>query len=208
MRDAILTAQPILVELVQYPREFDGISGDRLAALISEIASAMYAPAPSPYGHPPSLATLLSELRSHLDAAAANAVRAYDIPAGARAAVIQIGATALALAAAWDGVLDGISKPGQPPDTGAEVLRWLRQTIGELMGRTGEAAIATINPRAHLSRLLPENGIASVELAIASRWGAAIIVGSGDTVAAIAAAIVTALHRQSQAAQEARHAQG
>lgn len=204
MCDAIHTARrvdglPVLVELAQYPAEYDGRHGDEFAARLSEVASAV------PIFGADDVGFCLGHVRRLLTGLDVALRCGRQEPAvlpsaglvNARSLAVHLAAEAISLVAILDRSPDA-ARPARPPqpDLGAEVLRWLRQVVGELAGRTGETAIATTNPRAHLSRQLPADKIAAVEMAITSRWGCTIVTGTGDTVAGIAAAIVKATERR------------
>lgn len=187
--EAVTGGLPILVELVQYPQALDGPSGHALATLLSEVASAI--PATSSANSAASRTLVIDaerevdDLRSLLFAQPPN-------PAARRYA-IRLAATAIALVAALDA---RHSERNASLSLESEVTRWLRQTIGELMGRTGEAAIAAVTPRMLVSAVLgAAPTMDALETAIRLRWGVSLIVASNNTVADVAKAIVAAQKR-------------
>ncbi|KAA0678101.1 hypothetical protein [Roseomonas genomospecies 6] len=87
------------------------------------------------------------------------------------------------------------------PTLDQEVLHWLRRRVGELMGRTGEAAIAAAPSAARLVLLkLGMPDLDTLEAAIATRWGVSLTLGaSTDTIRDIAGAIVAGMQRKAAA---------
>ncbi len=81
------------------------------------------------------------------------------------------------------------------PTLDDEVIHWLRRTIGEAMGRVGVAAIAAATSRMLVGRLLNAPQLEMLEHTITSRWGVDLVIGSGNTVADVAQAIVTGMQR-------------
>lgn len=201
MCDAIHTPRqvdglPILVELVQYPDAMNDGTCDRLATLLSEVASVPPRPADSSYARLIDLDALVTELRCCMYAGATSPAGDYPLRViDTRAKAIQVAAAAVQLAERCNRALiemrHRIARPIAPP-LDAEVLRWLRQTIGEQKGLVGEHAIGSINPRAHVGRMLSAIDVDAVQTAITSRWGCEIVIGQSDTVAAVAEAIVRA----------------
>lgn len=186
--EAATDGLPIQVDLVQYPQALDGSSGHALAALLSEVASAALS-IRSPVAA--AAFTLLNDADLAVDDLR---VLLFAAPPkiGARPHAIRLAATAIALAATLDA---SEAEPTASPSLESEVTRWLRQTIGELMGRTGEAAIAAVTPHMRVSALLVAPTMDALEAAITLRWGVSLVIGSNNTVADVAAAIVNGMQR-------------
>ncbi len=175
---------PIQVDLVQYPEALNGSSGHALAALLSELASAALS-IRSPVAA--AAFTLLNDAGLAVDDLRI-LLFAEPPKIGARPHAIRLATTAIALVAALD---------ARHPERSAslslenEVTHWLRQTIGELMGRTGEAAIAAVTPRMLVSAVLgAAPTMDALETNIRLRWGMSLVIDSASTVAAVATAIV------------------
>jgi hypothetical protein len=179
----LIDGLPIQVELVHYPQALDGPSGHALATLLSEVASAV--PATSSANSAASRTLVIDaerevdDLRSLLFAQPPN-------PAARRYA-IRLAATAIALVAALDARHP--ERSASPP-LESEVTHWLRQTIGELVGRAAAAAILAVTPRMLVSAVLVAPQMDALETAIASRWGVSLVIDSASTVADVATAIV------------------
>ncbi|MBP2231798.1 hypothetical protein J2847_005117 [Azospirillum agricola] len=75
------------------------------------------------------------------------------------------------------------------------VTHWVRLRIGELMGRSGEAALVAVTLRMRVGLLLTAPAIEALETAITDRWRVTLVVSAGNTVADLATAIVTASQR-------------
>jgi hypothetical protein len=186
--EAVTDGLPIQVELVQYPEALDGSSGHALAALLSEVASAI--PATSS-ANPAASRTLVIDAEREVDDLRSLLFAQPPNPAARRYA-IRLAATAIALVAALD---------ARHPERSAslslesEVTHWLRQTIGELMGRVGEAAIAAVTPRMLVSAVLVAPTMDALEANIRLRWAVSLVIGSNNTVADVAKAIVVAQKR-------------
>ncbi len=183
--EVVTDGLPIQVELVQYPQALDGPSGHALATLLSEVASAI----PATSSATPAVShTLVIDAEREVDDLRSLLFAQPPSPAARRYA-IRLAATAIALVAALD---------AHHPERNAslslslegEVTHWLRQTIGELMGRVGEAAIAAVTPRMLVSAVLVAPTMDALETNIRLRWGVSLVIDSASTVAAVATAIV------------------
>ncbi|WP_372400260.1 hypothetical protein ABMY26_32125 [Azospirillum sp. HJ39] len=75
-----------------------------------------------------------------------------------------------------------------------EILYWLRRTIGEQMGRSGEAAIATVTGGMRVTHLIPAaSDLEAVQAAIKLRWGVALTIRGATTVADMSSVILVGM---------------
>ncbi len=181
--EAVTDGLTIQVELVQYPEALNGPAGHALAARLSEVASAalsIRAPVAA------AAFTLLADAEREVDDLRSLLFAQPPNPAARRYA-IRLAAAAIALVAALDA---RHPERTASPSLESEVTRWLRMTIGELMGRTGEAGIAAVTPRMLVSAVLVAPKMDALETSIRLRWGVSLVIDSASTVAAVATAIV------------------
>lgn len=186
--EAVTDGLPIQVELVQYPEALDGPSGHALATLLSEVASAalsVRAPVAA------AAFTLLTDADLAVEDLRILLFAQPPSPAARRYA-IRLAATAIALVAALDA---SEAERNASPSLESEVTRWLRQTIGELVGRTAAAAILAVTPRMLVSAVLVAPQMDALETGIRLRWGVSLVIASNNSVADVAKAIVAAQKR-------------
>ncbi|RJF84849.1 hypothetical protein D3877_10245 [Azospirillum cavernae] len=186
--EAVTDGLTIQVELVQYPEALNGPAGHALAARLSEVASAalsIRAPVAA------AAFTLLADAEQEVDDLRSLLFTQPPSPAARRYA-IRLAAAAIALVAALDA---SEAERSASPSLESEVTRWLRQTIGELVGRTAAAAILAVTPRMLVSAVLVAPQMDALETGIRLRWGVSLVIASNNSVADVAKAIVAAQKR-------------